>query len=144
MALNVRRFFLFLPWLVVGLVVATLWLWQTSEPEPAQVATCADLQVGCELHTQAGRIVVRVEGKLQVLKPFRLLVEAPGARGVHASFAMGGMDMGFNRYVLQRTAPGAFQGHIVLPVCVSGRRDWLMSLEIDGRRIDIPFVTELS
>lgn len=144
MALNVRRTFLIMPWLVVGLVVASLWWWQTRAPEPALTLNCPDLHAGCPAQLAGRAVTVRVEGKLQVLKPFQLMVAASGAGKVQAQFSMAGMDMGFNLYSLRPDAQGVFQARIVLPVCVSGRRDWVMSLEIDGRRIDIPFVTELS
>lgn len=144
MALSGRQFFLVLPWLAVGLVVAALWWWQSRVPQPAQMASCPDLQAGCALQLGDRTAMVRVEGKLQVLQPFQLTVEAPGARKVQAQFTMAGMDMGFNLYTLRPDGQGVFRARIVLPVCVSGRRDWVMSLEIDGRRLDIPFVTELS
>lgn len=144
MALNGRQLFLILPWFAVGLVVAALWWWQTRAPQPALTASCPDLQAGCAVQIDNRIVTLRVEGKLQVLKPFELKVVAPGARKVQVQFTMAGMDMGFNLYTLRPDGQGAFQARIVLPVCVSGRRDWVMSLEINGRRLDIPFVTELS
>ena len=51
--------------------------------------------------------------------------------------------MGFNLYTLHADQEGVFRGRVTLPVCVSGRRDWVMTLDIDGRRVAIPFVTEL-
>ncbi len=144
MALSTRQVFLAVPWLAIGLVVASIGWWQTRTPEPAQTAACPDLHVGCALQLDGRTVTVRVEGKLQVLKPFQLTVNAPGARKVQAQFTMASMDMGFNLYSLRPDAQGGFRARIVLPVCVSGRRDWVMSLEIDGRRIDLPFVTELS
>ena len=53
-------------------------------------------------------------------------------RQVAADFAMQGMDMGPNHYVLQRTDDGAWHGKIILPVCVSGVSNWAMTLELDG------------
>lgn len=144
MALSPRRLYLAMPWLAVGLVVALLAWWQTRAPEPARMVGCPDLHAGCTVQLDGARVTVRIDGRLQVLKPFQLSVVAPGARKVQARFSMADMDMGFNLYTLQPDAQGVFRARIVLPVCVSGRRDWLMSLEIDGRRIELPFVTELS
>lgn len=139
-----RRLLTWAPWLVVGLVIASLWWWQVRAPEPAQLVQCPDLHAGCTVQVDGRTITVRVAGDLQVLKPFRLTVQAAGARKVQASFTMAGMDMGFNLYSLQADADGLFQARVVLPVCVSGRRDWRMMLEIDNMRIELPFVTELS
>lgn len=144
MGLNARRMVLIAPWLVIGLIVALLLFWQARTPEPAQTVQCANLQQGCEAQLDGRPIRIGVEGELRVLQPFHVWLSAPGARKVQARFTMAGMDMGFNLYTLQPDAQGLFRARIVLPVCVSGRRDWVMSLEIDGRRIDLPFVTELS
>ncbi len=55
---------------------------------------------------------------------------------------MVGMDMGFNRYDLRPTADGAWAAKVTLPVCVSGRRDWILYLDLDGSRYAIPFSTQ--
>ncbi|HYG14046.1 MAG TPA: hypothetical protein VD885_07875, partial [Methylophilaceae bacterium] len=47
-----------------------------------------------------------------------------------ASFAMQGMEMGLNRYRLLRQPDGKWAAEVTLPVCVQGRSDWLMELEV--------------
>ncbi|MEW5893758.1 MAG: hypothetical protein AB1697_11525 [Pseudomonadota bacterium] len=143
MALN-RRLVLWAPGLVIGLIVLLLAVWSTRQSTPPQTVRCPNLAAGCSVALAGRTIELGVEGELRVLKPFQLWVKAPGARRVQAQFTMVNMDMGFNLYTLRPDAQGVFRGRIVLPVCVSGRRDWLMSLEIDGQRIEVPFVTELS
>jgi len=143
MALN-RRLLLWAPGLVIGLIVLLLAVWSTRQSTPPQTVHCPNLAAGCSVALAGRTIELGVEGELRVLKPFQLWVKAPGARRVQAQFTMVDMDMGFNLYTLRPDAQGVFRGRIVLPVCVSGRRDWLMSLEIDGQRIEVPFVTELS
>jgi len=143
MALN-RRLLLWAPGLVIGLIVLLLAVWSTRQSTPPQTVRCPNLAAGCSVALAGRTIELGVEGELRVLKPFQLWVKAPGARRVQAQFTMVDMDMGFNLYTLRPDAQGVFRGRIVLPVCVSGRRDWLMSLEIDGQRIEVPFVTELS
>ncbi len=143
MALN-RRLLLWAPGLVIGLIVLLLAVWSTRQSTPPQTVHCPNLVAGCSVALAGRTIELGVEGELRVLKPFQLWVKAPGARRVQAQFTMVDMDMGFNLYTLRPDAQGVFRGRIVLPVCVSGRRDWLMSLEIDGQRIEVPFVTELS
>jgi hypothetical protein len=75
------------------------------------------------------------------LEAFGLSVSAPGAARISAEFQMVGMDMGFNRYDLRPTADGAWAAKVTLPVCVSGRRDWVLYLDLDGSRYAIPFST---
>jgi hypothetical protein len=62
---------------------------------------------------------------------------------VEARFTMEGMDMGFNQYVLRADKEGVFRARVTLPVCVTGSREWLMTLDLDGMRLAVPFVTEL-
>jgi len=73
------------------------------------------------------------------LEPFTLSVTAPGSARVSVEFQMVGMDMGFNRYDLRSLPDGTFSSRITLPVCVSGRQDWLLYLQIDGKNYVLPF-----
>ncbi len=52
---------------------------------------------------------------------------------------MQGMEMGFNRYDLRPAASGEFASNVTLPVCVSGRHDWSLTLDIDGSHYALPF-----
>lgn len=107
-----------------------------SEPQ-APAMPCADLQQGC---TGAG-VRVNTDAPPSALTPFTLTVVAPGAREVVAEFVMVGMDMGLNRYRLQSAGGGRFTARVTLPVCVSGRRDWVLWLSVDGRRVGFVFQT---
>lgn len=109
----------------------------------AQTLQCADLAKGCTTRLNDRHVTVGIAGELKVLQPFEVWVHASGARRVQAQFTMEGMDMGFNLYTLRADKQGVFRGRVTLPVCVSGRRDWVMTLNIDGRRLAVPFVTEL-
>lgn len=107
---------------------------------PILTAHCPDLVQGCQVPFGERQVEVRFLSAPTPLKRFDLVVKAPDAGQVTADFAMQGMDMGPNRYVLQRTADGAWHGKIVLPVCVSGTSNWTMTLELDGVKRQIPFV----
>jgi hypothetical protein len=105
--------------------------------------TCPNLQAGCKATLDGREVELGVAGELKVLNPFEVWLKAPGARSVQASFTMVGMDMGFNLYTLRPDAEGVFRVKATLPVCVSGRRDWILTLKIDGQALTVPFVTEL-
>jgi len=77
------------------------------------------------------------------LQPFQVWVKAAGARKVQARFTMEGMDMGFNLYTLRADGDGVFRARVTLPICVSGRRDWVMAVEIDGAVVKVPFSSDL-
>lgn len=106
---------------------------------PAKVAQCPDLVQGCRVPFRGRMVEVRFSSTPVPLRPFDLMVVAPEAGRVSADFSMQGMDMGPNRYTLQRVADGAWHGKIVLPVCVSSTSNWVLTLELDGARLQIPF-----
>jgi len=58
------------------------------------------------------------------------------------SLLLRGMEMGFNRYRLLPDGPGSWQAEVLLPACIQGRKDWLMTLEVDGRRYELPFKSD--
>ena len=105
----------------------------------APVAQCADPLHGCRLAWDGKAADVRFMAAPGGLKPFGLQVAAVGAKAVSASFAMQGMDMGENRYRLIQGQDGTWRADVILPVCVAGRADWMMTLEVDGRRVAMPF-----
>ncbi|OIQ80249.1 hypothetical protein GALL_380030 [mine drainage metagenome] len=104
---------------------------------PSMQVPCVNPVAGCLLLEQGLRI--RFDRRPQPMRPFRLRVEVASARALHASFAMRDMQMGLNRYRLLADGDGAWTGEIILPVCVHGRSDWIMTLDVDGRLYQLPF-----
>ncbi|MBK6743833.1 MAG: hypothetical protein IPG66_13015 [Hydrogenophilales bacterium] len=107
------------------------------------VLQCADLRAGCRAMLGDREVTVGVNGELKLLKPFEVWVRVEGVQKLQASFTMKGMDMGFNLYTLRPDGKGAYQARITLPICVTGRHDWLLHLDLDEQRLTVPFVTEL-
>lgn len=127
--------------LVIALVAIAAAGWWLKRPAEALAVTCADPLAGCVLSHRGTAASVRFSAQPEPLKAFGLSVRAPGATRVSAEFQMVGMDMGFNRYDLRPVADGAFASTVTLPVCVSGRHDWLLFIDIDGSRFSLPFST---
>lgn len=139
------HFYRLAPLAILLLVALVVYMNQTREPQggPALVLDCPDLAAGCSTRLDGREVSVGIMGELKVLQPFQVWVRVGDARRVQATFTMEGMDMGFNLYTLHADEDGVFRGRVTLPVCVSGRRDWVMTLDIDGRRLAVPFVTQL-
>ncbi len=144
MSLETRRLVWLAPLLAIGAIAAVVAYWGPRDEAPAQTLACADLQAGCSATLDGRPVAVGFVGQPRVLQPFEVWVRAEGADRVQARFVMEGMDMGFNLYTLRPDAQDVFRARITLPVCVSGRRDWRMTLEVDGRRLEVPFVSEMS
>lgn len=132
-----------MPLLLIALVGVVVWQNQARQPAAGAVAlACPGLARGCAARLAGHPVTLGVTGELKPLQAFQLWVRAAHARQVAARFTMEGMDMGFNRYTLRPDAQGVFRASVTLPVCVSGRRDWIMELDIDGAVARVPFVTE--
>jgi len=127
--------------LVVALVaIAVAGYWLKRQPE-ALAVSCADPLAGCAFSHRGATARAQFSVQPVPMEAFELRVTAPGASRVSAEFQMVGMDMGFNRYDLHPAANAAFAGKVTLPVCVSGRRDWVLYLDVDGSRYALPFTT---
>lgn len=122
-------------WMAAGMLVLAVaigWQLRPADNQDAMVIPCADPTKGCGLSMgQSDQLRIRFDHTPQTLKPFKLSVEAPQAQALHASFAMRGMEMGLNRYRLLQQAPGLWTAEVTLPVCVQGRSDWTMLLELE-------------
>jgi hypothetical protein len=123
---------------LVAIAMAGYWL---KRPAEAMAVACADPLAGCSFSHRGAAASVRFSAQPTTLEAFELNVRAAGANRISAEFQMVGMDMGFNRYDLRPTADGAWAAKVTLPVCVSGRRDWVLYLDLDGSRYAIPFST---
>lgn len=74
------------------------------------------------------RVVVRGGIPTATPTPTPALAAAPDA--VSVSFSMPGMEMGENRVVLSPAGDGAWEGKAVLVRCPSGRRDWVVQVDV--------------
>ncbi len=133
-----------LPLVLVALIGVVLWQNRLRQPDaPGHQVHCPDLSAGCTVQVDGKTLSLGVSGDLKPLKPFQLWVRHPGAHKAEVHFTMEGMDMGFNVYSLKADGQGVFRGTVTLPVCVSGRRDWVMTLDMDDVTLEVPFVTQL-
>jgi hypothetical protein len=123
---------------LVAVAVAGYWL---KRPAEAIALQCADPLAGCSFLHRGAPASLRLLSQPVALQAFGLRVSAPNVHKMSAEFQMVGMDMGFNRYDLRPARPGEFSAEITLPICVSGRRDWMLYLDVDGARYALPFST---
>jgi hypothetical protein len=123
---------------LLGVAVAGWWL---KRPADAVAVACADPLAGCAFVHRGIPASVRFSAQPAPMEAFGVRVSAPGATRVSAEFQMAGMDMGFNRYDLKPAGTDTFAAQVTLPVCVSGRRDWRLYLDVDGTRYAVPFAT---
>jgi hypothetical protein len=113
------------------------------------VASACDIQQGCDSGDAALSVHVQFDAPPRALKPFSVNVRTAGGQAVEAvmvTFFMEGMDMGLNRYRMLGNAVSGWHADVALPICVSGRSDWIAEFEFvtAGRRLllRVPFVLE--
>lgn len=116
----------------------------------------ADLTVtpetGCDLNRQGCRVVLPEGATLEldisphpipVVRPLKVAATINGvaARKVEIDFAGATMNMGYNRVTLLPGDAGRYLGDATLPVCVTGRMEWVATLliETNRRHIAVPF-----
>lgn len=133
--------------------LVALWVLRPAMQAPAQPAITLQAEPGCDSARQACRargddleIELQLGPALRPLEPFSIALRGnpDTAARIEVQFLMRGMDMGLNRYRLDRDADGVWRGRAVLPVCTTGRSDWYAVIEIaqGGRRwiAEMPFV----
>jgi hypothetical protein len=90
-------------------------------------------------------LTLRLQDEFRALQPFWVQVNLAGSKAaidkVAVRFAMVDMDMGVNRFILERQDDGIWKGQAMLPVCSSGRRDWRVTVELAGNP---PYAVEFS
>lgn len=124
---------------LMAVAVAGYWLKRPAEARPV---ACVDPLAGCTFSHRGATVKVLFSARPSSLEAFELRISAPGVNKISAEFQMNGMDMGFNRYDLRPAANGMLATQVALPVCVSGRRDWTLYLDVDGTRYALPFRTQ--
>lgn len=100
---------------------------------------CNLQQNGCVINTAEFELRVVLEKTIYYLRPFSIHAEGKAkdnasVENIYMNFKMNGMNMGVNRFLLKKESLSdniqRWRGNALLPVCVSGRADWLVELEI--------------
>ena len=112
--------------------------WHRTLPQSAPI-NCGNLQQPCNISAYGKTVLIQFSRPASGLHPFMLRVMTDNAHKIIATMSMRDMDMGENRYLLQHTTAHQWQTQIILPVCASGSRNWLLRLTIDGKTVNIPF-----
>lgn len=109
------------------LVLGSLgYFWLKSSHDVIETIVCDDIVQGCA----HGDLTVRAMTLPTTMRAFEVRISLPGAESVYASFDMVDMQMGMNRYRFQRQPDGSWRAMVTLPVCISGRSDWVMLIDI--------------
>jgi hypothetical protein len=107
-----------------------------------QKVVCENILSGCGNQD----FILKFLNEPKVMKPINVQLIVPNAKQVFLSFAMENMEMGLNRYQLfNKVGTNIWEAQVTLPVCVQGRSDWVVQLEIKKGKhatlYELPFKT---
>lgn len=143
-------------WIIVtfiALAILMLVLHRFSSPAPYPTDTLPALFLNTQAHCQlvgTGCVAIQEEKVLrlrllkaaQPLEPFTLeLFASQPVVNPMVEFIMVDMDMGVHRYRFLPQKEGGWVAKVILPICTTGRIDWLVTVSADfqGRRWQAEF-----
>ena len=133
--------------LLIALGLLAKFYWVKPGLAAISVLSCTDITQSCGNPMFA----VQFAEAPQVMKPLHLnlhMNRAEAVKNIHVDFAMQSMQMGLNRYrLMQVNQSGDWLAEVTLPICMQGRSDWNMLVEIeteDGlKRFQLPFTAKM-
>ena len=121
-------------------LIASVYVTMHRQPNAPTMIQCPQLPGTCHFKLPDQRPVsLNFSARPSALHPFLLQVNVANAHTVDARFNMVGMDMGDVHYPLSARTLSNWKTSVILPVCVSGKRNWILQLSVDNQQIGIPF-----
>ena len=125
------------------LKVAAAYWWQQRQNAPAvqAQAACNVTDGGCPFLDGA---TLHLIGVGNAKTPFTIEARhvPPHVQSIRASFQMKNMEMGFNRFELQKMDEATWRvSSVYLPLCVQGRNDWQIDWQADEQSFSAEFQT---
>ncbi|TDY01162.1 hypothetical protein [Thiohalophilus thiocyanatoxydans] len=106
---------------------------------------CRDTRAACRAtHPELGDISLRFPEGAYYMQRFEAelrLAKSTELDRVTLDLDMTEMDMGRNRFTLSPAGEGIWRGELLLPICVTGRVDWQVRVQLDRgeRRYEAAF-----
>lgn len=102
---------------------------------------CLVQEKGCNVDLKGVKAKILLDNNIFYLKPFKIFVWTESIReenieSIKISFKMKNMNMGKTQFILKKAAANNEQRWSatgILPICVTGRVDWLSLLEINTK-----------
>lgn len=102
-----------------------------------EVSLCRLTDGECQIGFFGSYLDIHVEGEIQALQRFNIVI-TDSENIIHSAnirLQMKAMDMGFNEFVFNKETNHQWRAGVVIPVCTTGRRDWLFEITVfDGSK----------
>lgn len=133
--------FFFLLIIVAGIILSVKWHHKNNEQTIIKLPfeNCYAQNKICTLIIDELKIEISFSKNIYYLKHFDVSVSTESktdidVESIHIDFKMKNMNMGVNRFILTKISSENkrqnWKGRALLPVCVTGRADWVSELEI--------------
>lgn len=87
----------------------------------------------CNVKHKDFTIEISLDENIFYLKPFNVSIlsnDKVDIEKIYVDFKMKDMNMGLNRFRLKNKGEQKWLGVVVLPVCITGRPDWIATVDI--------------
>lgn len=133
--------------LVLSVYITNAYLVQKDNKKVIQLSIkkCNAQLNKCKVNIDDFEIGIDIDRNIEYLKTFNMKLWVENKKNnfiesIYIDFKMNGMDMGVNRFKLIRNEPIKFSktqswhGKVVLPICVTGKVDWLAKIELISQK----------
>lgn len=121
--------------IVITFAVSYFYLVKQSDIQIETIAidNCYPQKQACVVNVAGSEMTISMSDKIYYLKPFYVSIrETPPSANIimiNVNFNMTNMNMGVNRSKLTLN-DDVWAGKALLPICVTGRADWISEVEI--------------
>ena len=124
--------------LIISLFLPASLSYSEDTPKPTtKITPCLYSGEWCKSENTQHKTAILLPEKITYLKPFVVQVRIPtkdNIQQMQLQFSMRGMQMIGNRFKLTRLKENSnndiWQAEVVIPRCMSGRKDWLVELGV--------------
>ncbi|MDH5516699.1 MAG: hypothetical protein OEY36_02625 [Gammaproteobacteria bacterium] len=122
---------------LLTIIIAGQYFFRQSSPENKSVlySACRLTTEDCPLQYDTAAYTVSISDDVKALRPFFISITDPAQKITKAvlNLKMREMDMGQNRYTFSRVSADSWRAKVIIPVCTSGKRNWLIELSVDDQ-----------
>jgi len=117
--------------LLLMILVGNYYFKPASEKPVVFISDCDLGKEKCKVNLAESELEIAIHGEIKALQIFTISIIDDDNLIEHANvdLKMKAMDMGKNRFAFVKSGVHSWKSDVVIPVCTTGRRDWLFEFE---------------
>ena len=119
--------------LLIMILVGNYYLKPVAEEPAVFISDCDLTKNKCKVSLTESELEIMILGELKALQAFtiRIIDNNDWLEQASVDLKMKAMDMGKNRFAFVKSGNHGWKSEVVIPVCTTGRRDWLFEFEFE-------------